>query len=206
MFTIEDVAKLRAKTDAGLMDCKNALTACDGDMEKATKWLREQGVATIAKKADRIASNGRIGFYNHMNNGLIGVMVEINCETDFVARSDKFVELVNNVAMHIAAARPLYVSKEEVPAEAIEKEREILKTQALNEGKPEAIVEKMVEGRIQKYYSEVCLLEQEYVRDPELKIADLIKEATLAIGEKIAIRRFVRYEVGEGLEKRDWTK
>ena len=206
MISMEDIAKLRAKTDAGIMDCKKALTACDGNMDKAVEWLREQGMASMAKKADRIASNGRIGFYNHMNNGLVGVMVEVNCETDFVARSDKFIELVNNLAMHIAAARPQYISREEIPAEVIENEKQILRTQALNEGKPEAVVEKMVEGRIAKFYGEVALLDQEYVKDPDLTIADLIQQATLTIGEKIVIRRFTKYEVGEGLEKRNWNE
>ena len=206
MISMEDIAKLRAKTDAGIMDCKKALTACDGNMDKAVEWLREQGMASMAKKADRIASNGRIGFYNHMNNGLVGVMVEVNCETDFVARSDKFIELVNNLAMHIAAARPQYISREEIPAEVIENEKQILRTQALNEGKPEAVVEKMVEGRIAKFYGEVALLDQEYVKEPDLTIADLIQQATLTIGEKIVIRRFTKYEVGEGLEKRNWNE
>jgi len=206
MISMEDIAKLREMTDAGIMDCKKALTACEGNMDKAVEWLREQGVASMAKKAGRIASNGRIGFYNHMNNGLVGVMVEVNCETDFVARSDKFIELVNNLAMHIAAARPQYVSREEIPAEVIENEKQILRTQALNEGKPEAVVEKMVEGRIAKFYGEVVLLDQEYVKDPDLTVADLIQQATLTIGEKIVIRRFTKYEVGEGLEKRDWNE
>lgn len=205
MITMEDITKLREKTDAGIMDCKKALTECDGDMEKAVEWLREKGMASIAKKANRIASNGRIGFYNHMNNGLVGVMVEVNCETDFVARSEKFIELVNNLAMHIAASRPQYISREEVPADVVEKEMEVLRAQGREQGKPEAICEKMAQGGLNKFYGEVVLLDQEYVKNPDLTIAQLINEATLTIGEKISIRRFTIYEVGEGMEKRDWN-
>lgn len=206
MISMEDITKLREKTDAGIMDCKKALTECNGDMEKAVEWLREKGMATIAKKADRIASNGRIGFYNHMNNGLVGVMVEVNCETDFVSRSEKFVELVNNIAMHIAASRPQYISREEVPADVVEKEKEVLRAQGREQGKPEAICEKMAEGGLKKFYGEVVLLDQEYVKNPDMTIAELINEATLTIGEKISIRRFTVYEVGEGMEKRNWNE
>ena len=201
MFTAQDVKKLRDKTNAGMMDCKKALTECNGDMDKAIDYLREKGMAAAAKKADRIAAEGAVGSYIHMG-GKIGVLVEVNCETDFVARSDKFLALVKDIAMHIAAARPLFVSINEVDSASLEKEKEIFRAQALNEGKPEAIVEKMVAGRINKYYKEVVLLEQEFVKNPDLTIAQLINEAVLTIGEKITIRRFVRYEMGEGLEKR----
>ncbi|MBR2052900.1 MAG: translation elongation factor Ts [Clostridia bacterium] len=201
MFTPQDVAKLRAATGAGMMDCKKALTECNGDMEKATIWLREKGIAAAAKKADRIAAEGIVASYIHMG-GKIGVLVELNCETDFVAKGDKFAALAKDVAMQIAAAKPLYVNIEDVDASALEAEKEILRNQALNEGKPEAIVEKMVEGRIKKYYQEVCLYEQPFVKDSSKTIREMINEAIMAIGEKITIRRFTRYEMGEGLEKR----
>ena len=201
MFTNADIVKLRKRTNAGMMDCKAALTACEGDLDKATEWLREKGIAKAAKKADRIAAEGLVYSYIHMG-GKIGVLVEINSETDFVARSEQFVNLCKDVAMHIAAANPQYLNREEVPAEALEHEKEILKQQALNEGKPANIVDKMVEGRVKKFYGEVCLMEQPFVKDPDKTITDLVNEAVLTIGEKINIRRFVRYEMGEGLEKR----
>ena len=201
MVTSSDIAKLRAMTGVGMMDCKKALTETDGDMDKAVAYLREKGIAAAAKKADRIAAEGAVGSYIHMG-GKIGVLVEVNCETDFVAKSDVFQALVKDIAMQIAAAKPLYVSADEVPASELEKEKEILKNQALNEGKPAAIVEKMVEGRIKKYYQENCLLDQAFVKDSDKTIKDVVNEAILAIGEKISIRRFTRYEMGEGLEKR----
>ena len=201
MFTAQDIAKLRAMTGAGMMDCKKALTESNGDMDGAVKFLREKGMAAAAKKADRIAAEGVVGSYIHMG-GKIGVLVEVNCETDFVAKSDAFQNLVKDIAMQIAAAKPLYVNSSEVPAEVLESEKEILRTQALNEGKPAQIVEKMVEGRIKKYYQDFCLMDQQFVKNPDLTIATLINEATLKIGEKISIRRFTRYEMGEGLEKR----
>lgn len=206
MISAQDVAKLRAKTDAGMMECKKALVECDGDFEKAIDWLREKGMAKAAKKSDRIASNGRIGMYNHMNQGQICVMVEVNCETDFVSKTDKFVELVNNIAMHIAAARPQYLNREDVPEEILGREKDIARAQAREEGKPEAILDKIVEGRIEKFYKEVCLNDQAYVRNPDMTITDLVNEATMQTGEKIAIRRFTVYEVGEGMEKRDWNE
>ncbi len=206
MISAQDVAKLRAKTDAGMMECKKALVECDGDFDKAVDWLREKGMAKAAKKSDRIASNGRVGMYNHMNQGQICVMVEVNCETDFVSKTDKFVELVNNIAMHIAAARPQYLTREDVPAEVLDKEKEIARAQAREEGKPEAILDKIVEGRIEKFYKEVCLNDQQYVRNPDITITDLVNEATMQTGEKIAIRRFVVFEVGEGMEKRNWNE
>ena len=201
MFTAQDIAKLRAMTGAGMMDCKKALTESNGDMDGAVKFLREKGMAAAAKKADRIAAEGVVGSYIHMG-GKIGVLVEVNCETDFVAKSDQFQQLVKDIAMQIAAAKPLYVNSSEVPASVLESEKEILRTQAINEGKPAQIVEKMVEGRIKKYYQDFCLMDQTFVKNPDLTIATLINEATLKIGEKISIRRFARYEMGEGLEKR----
>ena len=201
MFTAQDIAKLRAMTGAGMMDCKKALTESNGDMDGAVKFLREKGMAAAAKKADRIAAEGAVGSYIHMGEK-IGVLVEVNCETDFVAKSEQFQQLVKDIAMQIAAAKPLYVNSSEVPAEVLESEKEILRTQALNEGKPAQIVEKMVEGRIKKYYQDFCLMDQQFVKNPDLTIATLINEATLKIGEKISIRRFTRYEMGEGLEKR----
>lgn len=201
MFTAQDVSKLRATTGAGMMDCKKALCETNGNFEEAIKYLREKGIAAAAKKADRIAAEGAVGSYIHMG-GKIGVLVEVNCETDFVAKSDAFQNLVKDIAMQIAAAKPLYVNESEVPTEALEAEKEILKAQALNEGKPESVVEKMVEGRIKKYYKDVCLMDQDFVKDSSKTITQVINEAVLAIGEKISIRRFVRYEMGEGLEKR----
>jgi len=195
------VKELRERTAAGMMDCKKALMECNGDMDKAIDFLREKGLAAAAKKAGRIAAEGIVDAYIHMG-GRIGVLVEVNCETDFVAKTDNFKTLVHDIAMHIAAANPQYLEREEVPTEALDKEREVLRVQALNEGKPEKIVDKMVEGRIEKYYKEVCLMEQPFVKDQDKTIKDLIGEATASIGEKISIRRFTRYERGEGLEKR----
>ena len=201
MFTTEDIVKLRKRTNAGMMDCKNALTETNGDLDKATEWLREKGIAKAAKKADRIAAEGLVYSYIHMG-GKIGVLVEVNCETDFVSRSDNFVALCKDIALHIAAAKPLYINREEVPADVLNHEKEILRAQALNEGKPEAIVDKMIDGRVKKFYEEVCLLDQLFVKDPSKTINDIVNEAILTIGEKISIRRFTRYEMGEGLEKR----
>lgn len=195
------VKELREKTGAGMLDCKKALEAADGNIEKAVEVLREKGLAAAANKAGRIATEGVCESYIHAG-GRIGVLVEINCETDFVAKTDQFKEFARDIAMHIAASSPKYVRREEVPADEIEKEKEILKAQALNEGKPEKIVEKMVEGRIGKYYEEYCLLEQSFVKDPDKTIAQLVNEKISTIGENISIRRFVRYELGEGMEKK----
>lgn len=200
-ITASMVKELREKTGAGMMDCKKALGEANGDMEKASEILREKGIASAAKKAGRIAAEGLVESYIHAN-GRIGVLVEVNCETDFVAKTDEFKTFVRDIAMHIAATSPKYITREEVPADEIEKEREILKQQALNEGKPEKIIEKMVEGRIDKFYNEVCLLEQPFVKDPDVTIESLVKEKIAKIGEKISIRRFVRYELGEGIEKK----
>ncbi len=202
MFTAQDVKELRDKTGVGMMDCKKALQATEGDIEKAIEYLREKGIATAAKKSSRIASQGVVDSYIHMG-GKIGVLVEVNCETDFVARSDSYLAFVHDVALQIAAAKPLYISPEEVPAAEIEKEKEILSAQARNEGKPEKIIEKMVEGRIQKFYKDVCLLEQAFVKDQDKTIKEYLNETIASIGEKITIRRFTRYEMGEGLEKRE---
>ncbi len=201
MFTAQDVVKLRASTGAGMMDCKKALTESDGDFDKAVIWLREKGIAAAAKKADRIAAEGAVGSYIHMG-GKIGVLVEINCETDFVARSAQFQNLLKDIAMQIAAANPKYVTIDEVPSEEVDKEKEVLTAQSLNEGKPANVVEKMVEGRIHKFYKEICLLEQDFVKDSSKTVKEIINEAVLSIGEKINVRRFVRYEMGEGLTKR----
>ena len=202
MFTTEDIVKLRKRTNCGMMDCKKALEACNGDIDKATEWLREKGMAKAAKKADRIAAEGLVSSYIHMG-GKIGVLLEVNCETDFASKSEKFVQLCKDIAMHIAAVNPTYVRREEVAAEAVEHEKEVLKAQALNEGKPANIVERMIEGRLKKFYEEVCLMEQPFVKNPDQTITDLINDAVLTIGEKITVRRFVRYEMGEGLEKRN---
>jgi elongation factor Ts len=201
MISASDVKVLREKTGAGMMDCKNALTQANGDMEEAIKVLREKGLASAAKKAGRIAAEGVVDSYIHMG-GKIGVLVEVNCETDFVAKTPVFRQLVKDIAMQIAAANPLYLESADVPDSVIENEKEILRVQALNEGKPEKIIDKMVEGRIQKYYKEFCLVEQAFVKDPEKSIKDLVNEKIAEIGEKISIRRFARYEMGEGLEKR----
>lgn len=200
-ITAAMVKELRDKTGAGMLDCKKALEEANGDLQKASEILREKGLSAAANMADRIATEGVVESYIHAG-GRIGVLVEVNCETDFVAKTDNFKEFVKDVAMQIAAAAPLYVSKEEVPAEALEKEKEILRAQALNEGKPANIVDRMVEGRIGKYYEENCLLEQDFIKDPDKTISALLNEKVAQIGENISIRRFVRYELGEGMEKK----
>ena len=201
MFTAQDIVKLREKTGAGMMDCKNALKECDGNIDKAIDYLREKGIAKAAKKADRIAAEGVVESYIHMG-GKIGVLVEINCETDFVARSDAFKTLVKDIAMQIAAQSPKCVRREEADMAEVEKEREIMRAEVLNEGKPAAVVDRIVDGKINKYYSEICLMEQPFIKDPSKTITEVVNEAVLSIGEKITVRRFVRYEMGEGLEKR----
>lgn len=195
------VKELREKTGAGMLDCKKALEEANGDLTKAGELLREKGLAAAANKAGRIATEGAVESYIHAG-GKVGVLVEINCETDFVGKTDQFKAFCKDIAMHIAAASPVYVRREEVPQEAIEKEKEILRNQALNEGKPEKIVEKMVEGRIGKFYEEYCLMEQQFVKDPDKTIEQLLKEKISTIGENISIRRFVRFGLGEGLEKK----
>ncbi len=201
-FTAQDVKVLRERTGAGMMDCKNALVECDGDMDKAIDYLREKGIAKAAKKAGRIAAEGIVDSYIHMG-GKVGVLLEVNCETDFVAKGDMFKSIVHDIALHIAASNPSYVTKEEVPADVIEKEKAILRAQALEEGKPEKIVDKMVEGRIKSFYEDNCLLCQKFVKDTDKTIEQVVVEATATIGEKISIRRFVRFEMGEGLQKKE---
>lgn len=195
------VKELRERTGAGMLDCKKALEEANNDLEKAAELLREKGLAAAAKKAGRIASEGVVESYIH-GGGRVGVLVEINCETDFVAKTDAFRAFVKDIAMHIAASSPRYVRREEVNQEDIDKEREILRNQALNEGKPEKIVDKMVEGRLNKYYEEFCLMEQSFIKDPDKTIQTLLQEKIAQIGENISIRRFVRFELGEGLEKK----
>lgn len=202
MIKASDVKALREKTGAGMMDCKNALVATDGNIEEAIKALREKGLASAAKKASRIAAEGIVESYIHMG-GKIGVLVEVNCETDFVAKTPAFKTFVKDIAMQIAAASPIFLDSSEVPKEEIDKEKEILRAQALNEGKPEKIVDKMVEGRINKYFKEVCLLEQPFVKDQDKNVQDLVNEKIVEIGEKISIRRFARFAMGEGLQKRE---
>lgn len=184
-----------------MLDCKKALEEAGGDLTKASELLREKGLAAAAKKGDRIATEGIVESYIH-GGGRIGVLVEVNCETDFVAKTDEFRAFVKDIAMQIAAANPKYLSREEVSQAELDKEKEILRNQALNEGKPEKIVDKMVEGRMNKYYEENCLMEQSFVKDPDKSITTLLNEKISAIGEKISIRRFARYELGEGLEKK----
>ena len=202
MFTAKDVMTLRELTQAGMMDCKKALTECEGDFEKAKDYLREKGLAAAAKKAGRIAAEAEVGSYLCTDCG-VGVVIEVNCETDFVAQTDNFKALCKDIAMQIAAANPSYLKREEVPADVLEHEKEVLRQQALNEGKPEKIVEKMIVGRIEKFYKENCLLDQEFIKDSDKTVQQVVTEAIAKIGEKIDIRRYTRYELGEGLEKRN---
>lgn len=201
MITASMVKELRERTGAGMMDCKKALAEMNGDMEKAVDFLREKGLAAAKKKAGRVAAEGVVESYIH-GGGRIGVLVEINCETDFVAKTDDFKALAKDVAMQIAAANPLYVSREEVPEADVEHEKEVLRAQALNEGKPAQIVEKMLVGRLEKFYKEICLMEQPFIKEPDKTINDLINASVAKIGEKVSIRRFTRYQLGEGIEKR----
>lgn len=201
MITAAMVKELRERTGAGMMDCKNALTETDGDIEKAIDELRTRGLAKAAKKAGRIATEGVVMSYIH-GGGRIGVLVEINCETDFVGKTDQFKELAHNIAMQIAASNPGFVVREEVPQSVLDHEKEVLRAQALEEGKPEKIIDKMVEGRIDKYFKEQCLMEQPYIKDPDKSVQELIHETIAKIGENISVRRFARFEVGEGMEKK----
>jgi len=191
---------LREKTGAGFMDCKKALAETGGNLEKAVDYLRQKGLAAAAKKADRVAADGAVGAYVHPG-GKIGVLVEINCQTDFVARTAEFQALLKDMAMQIAAANPRYVKREDVSADEIEKEREIYRSQALESGKAEKFVEKIVEGKMERFYSEVCLLEQAFIKDPDRKVIDTINDAITRLGEKIEVRRFARYHLGEGVQK-----
>ena len=200
-ITAAQVKELREATGVGMMECKKALTECDGNMEKAMEWLRKKGIASAEKKAGRVAAEGVVESYIHMG-GRIGVLIEVNCETDFVAKTPEFKSFVRDIAMHIAAANPSFLDRTEVPNETLDKEREILRAQALNEGKPEKIVDRMVEGRVDKFYKENCLVDQPFVKNPDMTIAQYVNERIQQTGENIKIRRFVRYEMGEGLEKR----
>lgn len=200
-ITAAMVKELREKSGAGMMDCKKALTETNGDMDKAVDFLREKGLASVAKKSSRIASEGIVEAYVH--GGRIGVLVEVNSETDFVAKNEEFQNFVKDIAMQIAAVSPKYVSREEVPAEEVEHEKNVLTEQARGENKPEHIIEKMVQGRLEKFYEEICLLDQDFIKDSDKKIRDILNDLIAKIGENIKIRRFVRYEVGEGLEKRE---
>ena len=202
MSLSEDIKTLREQTGAGMLDCKKALEQNGGNMDKAADWLREQGIAKAAKKASRIAAEGSVFLYNHMN-GKIGVMLELNCESDFVAKNEDFQALGHDICLHIAANAPKYVRREEVDASDLDKEKEILRAQVINEGKPEAMADKIVEGKIKKYYKDVCLVEQDFVKNPDITVEQLINEAILKIGEKITIRRFARFVMGEGLEKKN---
>ena len=201
MFTAQDVKALRDLTGAGMMDCKKALVEANGDSKRAQEILREKGLAAAQKKSGRIAAEGIVESYIHMG-GKIGVLVEVNCETDFVAKTDEFKAFVRDIAMQIAAANPRYVSSGEVPEDVVENERRVLKAQAMNEGKPEKIAEKMLEGRLKKFYKDICLLDQPFIRDPDKSVQTLLTETIARIGENISIRRFTRYQMGEQLEKR----
>ena len=194
-ITAKAVQELRKKTGLGMMDCKKALQETDGDLEKAVEHLRKQGMSAVEKRAGRDASDGLIESYIHQGSRL-GVLVEVNCETDFVARTDDFQIFAKDIAMHIAASQPLAVARESIPVEAVEKEKAIFLEQAKNEGKPENIAEKIVEGRLEKYYQENCLLEQVFVKNPDQTIDELITELTAKIGEKISVRRFERFVLG----------
>ncbi|MFW6334248.1 MAG: translation elongation factor Ts [Desulfosalsimonas sp.] len=195
-ITADLVKKLRDRSGAGIMDCKEALTECEGDTEKAADYLRKKGLATAKKRAGKTAADGVIQSYIHMG-GKIGVLVEVNCETDFVAKTDEFKEFAKNIAMHIAASAPLGVLPEDIPAEVVEREKEIYRQQALEMGKPEDVAEKIVEGKMSKFYKESCLMNQLYIRNTDLTISDVINEMIAKTGEKITINRFARFQIGE---------
>ncbi|MDD2510034.1 MAG: translation elongation factor Ts [Syntrophomonas sp.] len=201
MITAEMVKELRERTGVGMMDCKKALVETNGDMEKAIDELRTKGLAKAAKKAGRIASEGVVTSYIH-GGGRIGVLVEVNCETDFVAKTNDFKQLAYDIAMQVAASNPEYLNRESVPQEVINREKEILKAQALEEGKPEKVIEKMVEGRVEKFFKERCLMEQAFIKDLDKSVQELVNENIARMGENINVRRFARYEVGEGIEKK----
>lgn len=196
------IKELREKTGSGMMDCKKALTETDGNIDKAIDWLREKGIASSAKKSGRAATEGVVDSYIHAG-GRVGVLIEVNIETDFAAKNPEFQQFVRDCAMQVAAMNPTWVSSEEVPAAALEHEKEVCRSQALNEGKPEKIVDKIVEGRIKKFYEENCLLDQSFVKDDSKTVSTMLKEMIAKIGENIVIRRFVRFELGEGLEKKE---
>ena len=196
MITAEMVKELRSLTGAGMMDCKKALVETGGDKKKALILLREKGLASAAKRAGRVAAQGVVDSYIHLG-GKVGVLLEVNCETDFVARNEEFKSFVRDICLQVAATNPLYLSREDVPAAVVEEEKEILRKQALREGKPEKIVEKIISGRIEKYFQESCLLEQPFVKDDKVTIQELLTENRAKIGENIIIRRFARFEIGE---------
>ncbi len=195
-ITTEMIKQLRAATSAPMLDCRKALQEADGDYQKAVDWLREKGMATAAKRADREASNGVVEMYSH-GGGRVGVMVEINCETDFVARNEQFRNLAHEIALQIAASAPKYIKADEIPAAELEHEAEIARARAIEEGKPENVMSKIVDGRVEKYKDEVCLLRQTYIRDESLTIEKLILQKVAAIGESVIVRRFQRWELGE---------
>jgi elongation factor Ts len=199
--TAQMVKELRERTGAGMMDCKAALAETQGDMEKAVDLLRKKGLAAAAKKAGRVAAEGAVGSYIHAG-GKIGVLVEVNCETDFVAKTEQFQTLVKDIAMHIAAAEPRFVRREEVTADVLERERAIYREQAAATGKPANVVEKIVDGKIEKFYGEACLLEQPFVKNPDQTVGQLVTDAVAKIGENIQVRRFSRFKLGEGIERR----
>jgi elongation factor Ts len=200
-ISAKDVKTLRDRTQAGFGDCKKALEATEGDMDKAVEWLRKKGLSDAGKKAGRVAAEGAVFSYIHAG-GKLGVLLEVNCETDFVARSEDFQDFVKDVAMHIAASAPLYLTSDDIPAEDVEREREIFKAQVIEQGKPEKIADKIVDGKITKWYSEVCLMNQAWVKEPKMTIEDLRTEVVRKTGENVQIRRFVRYVLGEGIEKK----
>jgi len=197
-ITTEMIKELRAATGAGILDCRKALTDADGNFEKAVDWLREKGMATAAKRSDRDASQGIVELYSH-GGGRVGVMVEVNCETDFVARSDKFRELAHEVALQIAASAPRYLKAEDIPADVLEHEAEIARARAKEEGKPDTVMEKIVQGRLEKFKDEVVLSRQAYIRDESITVEKLILQTVAAIGENVIVRRFQRWELGESL-------
>ena len=200
-ITAAIVKELREKTGAGMMDCKKALVECDGDMTKAIEYLQKKSLAAVEKRAGKIAAEGAV--YSYIHDGRVGAMVEINCETDFVARGDDFQAMLKNVAMHIAASNPLYLDPSEIPAEVTAKQVEIYTAQLLAEGKPEAMIEKIMTGKLNKWHKDVCLLNQDYVKDDKLSVDQYVKEVASGIKENIRVRRFVRFELGEGIEKKE---
>lgn len=200
-MSLQDISKLREVTGAGMMDCKKALDEVGGSFDAAVDLLRKKGIAKAAKRADKVAAEGIVVSYIH-GAGKIGVLAEINCETDFVAKNDGFLALANDIAMHIAAAAPQYVSRDQVSAEALEKEKDVYREQLKNEGKPAEMIEKILEGKMNKFYAEICLLEQSFIKDEDKTVEQLLTEKTAEIGEKITVRRFSRFVVGEGIEKK----
>jgi elongation factor Ts len=199
-ITAEAVKRLREKTGVGLMDCKEALKQSNGDMEKAMEYLREKGLAKLQKRMGKVASEGLIASYIH-TGGKVGTMVEINCETDFVANTKEFQEFAKDIAMQVTASNPLYVKREDIPAEEIEKEKNIYRKQALESGKPEKIVDKIAEGKLEKFYQEVCLIEQSFIKNPDMTVKELLEELIVKMGEKILINRFMRFQLGETIEE-----